>query len=86
MGPPVQPPAPPPPYEEDPNAQAAAARGYVYPYPPYGYPAQVCISSSFSFFALAPFSFLRLCRVLAIRFLYCVLTFSVPLYPLEILT
>jgi hypothetical protein len=40
MGPPVQPPAPPPPYEEDPNAQAAA-RGYVYPYPPYGYPAQV---------------------------------------------
>ncbi|XP_006459522.1 hypothetical protein AGABI2DRAFT_201859 [Agaricus bisporus var. bisporus H97] len=39
MGPPVQPPAPPPPYEEDPNAQAAAAR-YVYPYPPYGYPAQ----------------------------------------------
>ncbi|KAF9533809.1 hypothetical protein CPB83DRAFT_844552 [Crepidotus variabilis] len=31
--------APPPPsYEEDSAAQAAAARGYVYAYPPYGYP------------------------------------------------
>lgn len=30
---------PPATYEEDPNA--AAARGYVYAYPPYGYPGQV---------------------------------------------
>lgn len=29
---------PPPPYEEDPAAHAA--RGYVYAYPPYGYPGQ----------------------------------------------
>lgn len=35
-------PMPPQPYEEDPAAQAAAAaaRGYVYAYPPYGYPGQ----------------------------------------------
>lgn len=37
---PVPPPMPPPSYEEDSAAQAAA-RGYVYAYPPYGYPAQV---------------------------------------------
>ncbi|KAI0649125.1 hypothetical protein C8Q79DRAFT_493325 [Trametes meyenii] len=37
-GPPQQ--MPPAPYEEDPNAQAAA-RGYVYAYPPYGYPGQM---------------------------------------------
>ena len=42
MAPPVPPPMPPPSHEEDPAAQAAAARGYVYAYPPYGYPAQVC--------------------------------------------
>ena len=41
MAPPVPPPMPPPSHEED-SAQAAAARGYVYAYPPYGYPAQVC--------------------------------------------
>ncbi|KAF8808712.1 hypothetical protein BYT27DRAFT_7222826 [Phlegmacium glaucopus] len=40
MAPPVPPPMPPPSYEEDSAAQAAAARGYVYAYPPYGYPAQ----------------------------------------------
>lgn len=40
MQPPGQVPMPPPPYEEDPAAQAAA-RGYVYAYPPYGYPGQV---------------------------------------------
>ncbi|KXN84754.1 hypothetical protein AN958_12181 [Leucoagaricus sp. SymC.cos] len=42
-GPPVQPSVPPPPYEDDQAAQAAAAArggGYVYPYPPYGYPSQ----------------------------------------------
>ncbi|KAJ7127004.1 hypothetical protein C8R44DRAFT_701925 [Mycena epipterygia] len=39
MQPPGQVPMPPPPYEEDPAAQAAA-RGYVYAYPPYGYPGQ----------------------------------------------
>ena len=42
MAPPVPPPMPPPSHEEDSAAQAAAARGYVYAYPPYGYPAQVC--------------------------------------------
>ncbi|KAF8071968.1 hypothetical protein FPV67DRAFT_1483313 [Lyophyllum atratum] len=36
---PVPPPIPPPSYEEDSAAQAAA-RGYVYAYPPYGYPGQ----------------------------------------------
>jgi hypothetical protein len=44
-GPPA--PMPPPTFEEnsDPAAQAAqaAARGYVYAYPPYGYPGQVCL-------------------------------------------
>ncbi|OBZ72487.1 Uncharacterized protein C21B10.03c [Grifola frondosa] len=40
MAPPVPPPPmPPPSYEEDSAAQAAA-RGYVYAYPPYGYPGQ----------------------------------------------
>ena len=44
-GPPA--PMPPPTFEDqssDPAAQAAqaAARGYVYAYPPYGYPGQVC--------------------------------------------
>lgn len=39
MAPPVPHPVPPPSYEEDSAAQAAA-RGYVYAYPPYGYPAQ----------------------------------------------
>ncbi|KAI0787704.1 hypothetical protein C8Q74DRAFT_1366536 [Fomes fomentarius] len=44
QSPPMAPPGPPPPmppatYEEDPNA--AAARGYVYAYPPYGYPGQM---------------------------------------------
>ena len=46
--PPVAPPGPPPPMppasyggEEDPAAQAA--RGYVYAYPPYAYPGQVCL-------------------------------------------
>ncbi|KAF8149936.1 hypothetical protein B0H34DRAFT_731793 [Crassisporium funariophilum] len=40
MAPPVPPPMtmPPPSYEEDTAAQAAAQRGYVYTYPPYGYP------------------------------------------------
>ncbi|KDQ59277.1 hypothetical protein JAAARDRAFT_154623 [Jaapia argillacea MUCL 33604] len=38
MPPPGPPPLPPPTYEEDPAAQAA--RGYVYAYPPYGYPGQ----------------------------------------------
>ncbi|KAI0359877.1 hypothetical protein OH77DRAFT_1394656 [Trametes cingulata] len=47
QSPPMAPPGPPPPmppqtYEEDPAAQAAA-RGYVYAYPPYGYPGQVCM-------------------------------------------
>lgn len=42
MAPPVPPPMPPPSHEEDSAAQAAATRGYVYAYPPYGYPAQVC--------------------------------------------
>ena len=42
MAPPVPSPMPPPSYEEDSAAQAAASRGYVYAYPPYGYPAQVC--------------------------------------------
>ena len=37
---PVPPMPPPPSYEEDSAAQAAA-RGYVYAYPPYGYPGQV---------------------------------------------
>ena len=32
---------PPATYEEDPAAQAARG-GYVYAYPPYGYPGQVC--------------------------------------------
>ena len=41
MAPPGPPPIPPPSYEEDSAAQAAA-RGYVYAYPPYGYPGQVC--------------------------------------------
>ncbi|KAG6908340.1 hypothetical protein DXG01_005251 [Tephrocybe rancida] len=36
---PGPPPLPPPSYEEDSAAQAAA-RGYVYAYPPYGYPGQ----------------------------------------------
>lgn len=36
---PGPPPIPPPSYEEDSAAQAAA-RGYVYAYPPYGYPGQ----------------------------------------------
>ncbi|KAF6757278.1 hypothetical protein DFP72DRAFT_252604 [Ephemerocybe angulata] len=43
MPPVVSPPMPPQSYEEDPAAQAAAAaaaRGYVYAYPPYGYPGQ----------------------------------------------
>lgn len=40
MAPPGPPPMPPPSYEEDSAAQAAA-RGYVYAYPPYGYPGQV---------------------------------------------
>jgi PAB1-binding protein PBP1 len=40
MAPLVPPPMPPPSYEEDSAAQAAASRGYVYAYPPYGYPAQ----------------------------------------------
>ncbi|KAF9468085.1 hypothetical protein BDZ94DRAFT_1318189 [Collybia nuda] len=39
MPPPGPPPMPPPSYEEDSAAQAAA-RGYVYAYPPYGYPGQ----------------------------------------------
>ena len=39
---PGPPPPMPPPFEEDPAAQAAA-RGYVYAYPPYGYPGQVCV-------------------------------------------
>ena len=43
MAPPGPPPMPPPSYEEDSAAQAAA-RGYVYAYPPYGYPGQVDIS------------------------------------------
>ncbi|KAI0325548.1 hypothetical protein GY45DRAFT_1260697 [Cubamyces sp. BRFM 1775] len=47
QSPPMAPPGPPPPmpptYEEDPAAQAA--RGYVYAYPPYGYPGQVIHSS-----------------------------------------
>ncbi|RXW25542.1 hypothetical protein EST38_g319 [Candolleomyces aberdarensis] len=38
MAPLVPSPMPPPPYEEDPAAHAA--RGYVYAYPPYGYPGQ----------------------------------------------
>jgi len=43
MVPPIPPPIPPPSYEEDSAAQAAAAsRGYVYAYPPYGYPPPVC--------------------------------------------
>jgi hypothetical protein len=42
MAPPAPLPMPPPSHEEDSAAQAAAARGYVYAYPPYGYPAQVC--------------------------------------------
>ena len=41
MAPAGPPPIPPPSYEEDSAAQAAA-RGYVYAYPPYGYPTQVC--------------------------------------------
>ncbi|KAF9450887.1 hypothetical protein P691DRAFT_422938 [Macrolepiota fuliginosa MF-IS2] len=50
MVPPVPPPMPPPSYEEDSAAQAAAAaRGYVYPYPPYGYPSQVSIYPQFGF-------------------------------------
>ena len=44
-GPPAQ--LPPPTFEEnsDPNAQAAPrpGPGYVYAYPPYGYPGQVSI-------------------------------------------
>ncbi|KAN0139031.1 hypothetical protein V8E53_003419 [Lactarius tabidus] len=36
MGPPGPPPIPPPPYEED----QSIPRGYVYAYPPYGYPGQ----------------------------------------------
>ena len=44
--PPMVTPGPPPPmpptFEEDPAAQAA--RGYVYAYPPYAYPGQVCDS------------------------------------------
>ena len=50
MAPPVPPPMPPPSYEEDSAAQAAAARGYVYAYPPYGYPTQVCYKLYFIFF------------------------------------
>jgi len=42
MAPAVATPMPPPSYEEDSAAQAAAARGYVYAYPPYAYPGQVC--------------------------------------------
>ncbi|TRM64619.1 hypothetical protein BD626DRAFT_492463 [Schizophyllum amplum] len=40
---PVPPPMPPPPYEDDPTQQQqqAQARGYVYAYPPYGYPGQM---------------------------------------------
>ena len=45
VAPPGPPPMPPPSYEEDSAAQAAA-RGYVYAYPPYGYPGQVNILSS----------------------------------------
>lgn len=39
MVPPGPPPIPPPPYEED----QPIPRGYVYAYPPYGYPGQVRI-------------------------------------------
>ncbi|KAF5382099.1 hypothetical protein D9615_004336 [Tricholomella constricta] len=41
---PGPPPIPPPSYEEDSAAQAAA-RGYVYAYPPYGYPGQPMMPS-----------------------------------------
>ena len=47
QSPPMAPPGPPPPmqaptsYEEDTAQQAA--RGYVYAYPPYPYPGQVCL-------------------------------------------